>query len=247
MISAVDNDEVLDACLLRSPDIVNGRLRVHCIRSARSMSDAYNSGLDATSAPICILVHQDVYIPRGWLNNAIDILNQLEIDHPRWMVAGPYGVAPDGRHVGRVWDVTMGRELGEGGFEPTPVGSLDELLIIMRRVEGYRFDSDLPHFHLYGTDIVQTAVTMGRSAWALELPVVHNNRPVVSLRGGYLRAYQYARKKWRRRLPIYTSICALTINPLPLWRAQWRRRKVYVRPAQVVADPVAIAAAAGYE
>lgn len=247
VIAAVDNDQVLQGCLLRSSDVVDGRLPVHVVRGASSMSAAYNEGLDSTQAPLCILVHQDVYLPKGWLDRAVSILNTLSAEHPDWMVAGPYGVAPDGRHVGRVWDVTMTRELGQAGFPPTPVGSFDELLMILRRSDGFRFDSDLPHFHLYGTDLVQTAIDMGRTAWAVELPVVHNNRPIVSLAGGYLKAYRYARRKWRSRLPIHTSICALTLNPLPLWRARWRRRHVKARPEILGADSVAIALKAGYE
>lgn len=247
VISAVDNDKILDACLMRSPDIVEGRLAVRIVRGAKSMSAAYNEGLSSTSSPICVFVHQDVYLPKGWLEKALKILNWLEINEPDWMVIGPYGVSLQGRHVGRVWDVTMGRELGEPGFAPTPVGSFDELLMIMRRVDGFQFDPLLPHFHLYGTDLVQTAISMGRTAWAVELPVVHNNRPIVSLGGGYLKAYRYARRKWRSRLPIFTSICTLTANPFPLWRARWRRRHVKARPTELGADAVAIAVAAGYE
>ena len=247
VISAVDNLEVLDGCLNRSPDIADGSLPLVVVTGARSMPCAYNSGLAQTQAKICLLAHQDVYFPKGWLDRAVDVLNALTQSHPDWMVAGPYGVSPAGLHVGRVWDVTMKCELGGPGFAPTQVGSFDELLMILRRPDGFRFDEELPHFHLYGTDLVQTAISMGRTAWAVELPVVHKNRPIVSLGGGYLLAYRFARRKWRARLPIYTSVCALTYNPFPLWRARWRRRHVSARPATLGADSVEIARLAGYE
>lgn len=247
LIAAVDNDAVLESCLRRSPDVASGRLPLVVIKDAKCMSAAYNEGLSQTSAAICLLAHQDVYLPDGWLDQAVRTLNELTQMHPEWMVAGPYGITPTGRHIGRVWDVTMQRELGAGGFTPTVVGSFDELLLILRRTEGFRFDENLPHFHLYGTDAVQMAKDLGRSAFVVELPVVHNNRPIVSLGGGYLKAYRYARRKWRRRLPIYTSICALTDNPLPLWRARWRRRHVRARPDHLSADSVEIARQAGYE
>lgn len=247
VIAAVDNLNVLDGCLRRSPDIATGRLPLITVSGAKSMAQAYNDGLMQTNASICLLAHQDVYLPKGWLDLAISKLENLCQEHPDWMVAGPYGIQNDGQHVGRVWDVTMNQELGKPGFEPTPVGSFDELLLILRRPDGFLFDANLPHFHLYGTDIVQTASDIGGTAWAVELPVVHNNRPIVSLAGGYLQAYRYARRKWRDRLPIYTSICALTYNPLPLWRARWRRRHVKARPDHLGADSVAIAKLAGYE
>src|SRR3990167_744722 len=226
LVAAVNDDGILSQCLARSPDVASGRLRLETIRGAASMSQAYNDALDGCDAQIVLFAHQDVYLPAGWLDRAIEVLSRLTVTHPDWAVAGPYGVMADGRHVGRVWDATMGRELGTPGFAPTPVGSLDELLLILRRTSGVRFDSMLPDFHLYGTDIVQMALQQGHGAYAVDLPVVHNNRPVATLRGGYALAYAHAQRKWRAQLPIWTSICALSRWPFALWRAQWRRRHV---------------------
>jgi len=247
VIAAVDDDRILAGCLERSPDIASGALPLTVIRGARSMAEAYNSGLEQTEAAICIFAHQDVYLPEGWLDLVRERLRQLEAEHSDWMVAGPYGVKPGGAHVGRVWDVNMGRELGQSGFAPTPVGSLDELLLILRREPGFQFDTQLPHFHLYGTDLVQSALSTGRGAFAVELPVVHNNRPWASLGGGYLAAYRYARRKWRARLPIAMTVCWLSFNPLHLWRVRWRRRNIAERGAGLLADAAEVATAAGYE
>ncbi len=247
LIVAVDNDEILGECLRRSPDVASGALPITEIRGASNMADAYNQGLAKTSRAICVFAHQDVYLPQGWLERAVAALNALSERAPDWMVAGPYGVRPNGEHVGRVWDVTMGKELGSSGFAPEQVGSFDELVLILRRERGFQFDPNLPQFHLYGTDLAQSAIAAGRTAWAVELPVVHNNRPIVSLGGGYRDAYLYARKKWRDKLPIHTSICALSNNPLALWRARWRRRKVKSRGPYLQADARDIARQAGYE
>lgn len=247
VISAVNNEQVLAACLASSPDIANGTLPLTTVRNASSMANAYNEGLARTSRPICLLAHQDVYLPEGFLGRAIERLQALEKSHPDWMVAGPYGVRKDGRHVGRVWDVNMGRELGGSGFPPTAIESLDELLLVLKRQPGFEFDRQLPHFHFYGTDLVQTAWAMGKSAWAVELPVVHNNQPWSSLGGGYVEGYRYARRKWRHRLPLFTTICELSYNPIPLWRARWRRRHAPKRSDVLLADSAAVAAQAGYE
>lgn len=247
VIAAVNDTAILRSCLLRSPDVAAGRLPVVTVEGARSMPLAYNDGLARTDRTVCVFAHQDVYFPEGWLGRTVAALNALTALDPAWEVAGPYGVRPDGHHVGRVWDVTMDCELGAAGFAPTPVGSLDELVLIVRRDAGFRFDPALPHFHLYGTDLVQSALVRGRGAYAVELPVVHNNRPIASLRGGYELAYRYTRRKWRARLPIHTSVCTLTWNPFSLWRAQWRRRGVKARPDGLLADSVQIARRAGYE
>jgi len=246
-ITATNDAYILRECLMKSPDIETGRLRVITIENASSMARAYNEAISKLTNRVCLLVHQDVYLPSGWLDRALESLNYLEEVDPAWKIAGPYGVEKSGTHVGRVWDVTLGRELGAKNFKPTAIHSLDELLIIYRNDGPPVFDDALPDFHLYGTDVVQIALAHGRSSYAVELPVVHNNRPIASLSGGYSRAYKFMADKWRKTLPINTAICQLSLNPLPLWRARWRRRHVKARPERLLADAVAIAKLAGYE
>lgn len=247
VIAAVNNDDILDACLKLSPEIASEAVPLVIVRGARSMGQAYNSAMSQTDAAICIFAHQDIYFPAGWFERAAEVLTDLTKVHPEWLVAGPYGVRADGRHVGRIYDANFASEIGSPNFPPSEVGSLDEIVLILRRTEGFEFDPELPHFHLYGTDIVQSAQTRGGSAWAVELPVVHNDRPVATLMGGYRDAYLYTRRKWRDRLPIRTTICAVTRNPLSFWRAQWRCRHAGSRSDQVSSDSRTLAIAAGYE
>lgn len=247
LIAAVNNEEILEGCLARSPDVASGRLALTAIRGARSMADAYNRGLEACGGKYALLAHQDVYLPHGWLDIAMEKIAGLNAAHPDWMVAGPYGVRKDGSHVGRVWDVGIGRELGAPGFPATPIVSLDELLLVLRRDGDYRFDDNLPDFHLYGTDLVQSGLKMGRSAWAIEMPVVHNSQVVSSLSGGYTSAYRYMCKKWSQSLPIPTTVVPVTRNPIPLARAKWRRRHVSQRQGRLLADSVEVARLARYE
>jgi len=141
----------------------------------------------------------------------------------------------------------MAEEHGCALAEPVPIESLDELLLILKRHPDAGFDPGLPSFHLYGTDLVQNAWHRGSSAWGLDLPLVHNNRPWASLSGGYQDAYHYVRRKWRDRLPIPTTVCPVTNNPLALWRVQWRRRKTKERGPGLLAHAPDIARRAGYE
>lgn len=247
LIVAVNHTGILADCLERSPDVAAGRLSLTAIHGASNMAQAYNDGLNRTSGKFAILAHQDVYLPKGWLDLVIEKLTALEADHPDWMVAGPYGVKSDGNHVGRVWDVSLRCELGSTGFQPARVASLDELLLILRRNTDYRFDTDLPHFHMYGTDLVQSCLASGKTAWAIEIPLVHNSQLVASLGGGYTHAYRYMRRKWRQSLPIPTTVVPITRNPIPLARAKFRRRHIPARDNVLLADSVEIARKAGYE
>ncbi len=247
VVSAVNDHGILASCLARSPDIACGSLPLIVVEGAASMAQAYNEGLKQCKPGIVLLAHQDVYLPRGFLARCLAVLHKLDEVDSSWMVAGPYGVAASGEHIGRVWDVAIGRELGSVGFEPTPIVSLDELLLMLRWDGSFSFDPALPHFHLYGTDLVQSALELGRTAYAVELPIVHNNRPITSLGGGYTDAYHYARRKWSANLPIPTTICRLTNNPFELARVRWECFKSKGRRDNLLADSVAVAKLAGYE
>jgi hypothetical protein len=211
------------------------------------MPTAYNEAKASIARPYYIFAHQDVYLPAGWIDRTIDLVGELTRDHPDWGAMGVYGVRKNGDHVGRVWDVNLRRELGGSGFGPQQVESFDELIFLVRGDVAFRFDEGLPDFHLYGTDLVQDLASRGKTSWAVENPVVHNNRPIASYEGGFTAAYRYARRKWRARLPIYTTICRISFNPYYLWRARWAVRKVKRRPDNLTADAREISLRAGYE
>ena len=246
VISAVNDRTILDACVRRSPDISSGAVPLIIIEGATSMTKAYNEGLSRTDRDICVLVHQDVYFPSGFFDLALTRLDELGKREPNWRVAGSYGVKSDGTHVGRVWDVVIGKEIGEANFQPTPVVSLDELVLILRRDTPFKFDEQLPGWHLYGTDLVQSALEEGRTAFAIELPVVHNNRPISNLKASYSEPYRYTRRKWKQRLPIPTTIIPLSYNPWHMWQIK-AGNHVDKRPDKLMADSVVVARQAGYE
>ena len=54
------------------------------------------------------------------------------------------------------------------------------------------------------------ALASGKGAYVVDAPVVHNSVPTPGLRGGYMRAYDYMRRKWRDRLPITTPVTRIT-------------------------------------
>lgn len=226
-VAAVNDDDILDSNLALSPAIARNPTRLVTFRDQPSASRAYNKGLRTTDARIYIFVHQDVYLPTGWEDQLQRQINQLDEQDPSWAVAGVYGVGKDGHHVGRVWSSGIGKELGAPLAAPVQVQSLDELLIILRGSSGLRFDDQLPSFHLYGTDIVQSAIAAGHSAYVIHSPVVHNSRSVRTLKGGYMEAYNYMRLKWRARLPIATPVTTITRFG---FQARWKVvKKRYLR------------------
>lgn len=255
-IAAVNDDDILAGNLALSPAIAQNPARLITLRDQPSASRAYNEGLKMAEARIYILVHQDVYLPSGWEDRLQHQISWLDEHDPSWAVAGIYGVGVDGRHAGRVWSSGIGKELGVPLVAPVQVQSLDELLIVLKGSCGLRFDNQLPSFHLYGTDIVQSAISAGHSAYVIDAPVVHNSRSVRTLKGGYMEAYNYMRLKWRARLPIITPVTSITRFG---FKARWKAiKKRYLRkflqpsyeprtsedPSD---DPILIARHLGYE
>ena len=62
--AACNSESILAANLARSPLLAD--VPLHCEWRAPSAAAAYNRALEATSAPIMVFAHQDVFLPLGW-------------------------------------------------------------------------------------------------------------------------------------------------------------------------------------
>jgi hypothetical protein len=228
---ATNNDAILSDNLMRSPMIADGSVSVHVIRNATSASAAYNAVLDATSAAIVMFAHHDVYFPHGWLDILHQRIAEVEAVDPDWGVLGAFGIGTDNMEYGPVWSTSLGSIVGSVPDGPRPAQSFDELLIIVRRDSGLSFDARLPNFHLYGTDIVATARKAGHGAYAVAMPLVHNDGYHDQLGQDYVDAYRFMQRKWRGALPLRTPITKISGHGLHLVKSrfnnirsrQWRK------------------------
>jgi len=251
VVAAVNDEASLARNLAASPILAEGRAEAHYVRGAPSASIAYNAGLDAVGVDIVIFAHQDVYLPASFeagLRRAAATLDRID---PDWAVAGIVGIDEALTHAGRAWSSGLGRAIDNARPEPVRAHSIDEMVMVIRAASGLRFDPKLPHFHLYGTDIVQIARAAGLGAWILDLPVVHNSRFVSRLGLRFAAAYRHLQRKWRDRLPIRTPILWITrsgysllLVELLLWRSRSRRARSAVSD---LSDPAEIAAAQRWE
>jgi glycosyltransferase involved in cell wall biosynthesis len=216
IVTASHNAAILDANLRRSPLLSGVPLQVE--RDAPSAGIAYNRGLDATTAPYVIFAHHDVYLPQGWDRLLQTRIAELDAHDPGWALFGSFGVGLDHSHIGPVWSSSLGQIVGRVPMVPVQVQSFDELLIVMRRDAGLRWDNGLPGWHMYGTDIVATARAAGRRAYAGALPCIHNDGFHQSLGPDYTECYRYMQRKWRDALPLRTPITKISRSGLHLMR-----------------------------
>ena len=221
--AACNSEAILAANLARSPLI--GATRLHCEWNAPSAAIAYNRALDATGAEIVVFAHQDVYFPKGWDALLHRRITEVAAHDPNWALIGAFGVGLDGAHWGPVWSSSLGQIVGRVPDAPVLVQSYDEMVIILRRASGLRFDEGLPGWHMYGTDIVAQARASGLGAWAVSLPCIHNDRFHGTLGPDYTECYRAMQRKWAGQLPLRTPITKISRSGLHLRRDLWRARR----------------------
>lgn len=223
-VIALVNDDASLAHNLETSDLLTRQgVPLHIERGAASASIGYNAGLDATTAGLVVLAHQDVYFPPGWHVHLARAIADVEQIDPDWAVLAPFGMcAETDAHIGDVWSTGISRRVGERVSAPRAVQSVDELVIVLRRASGLRFDPALPRYHLYGTDLVQMAWAAGKGAYVAALPVVHNDDFKAALGADFTESYAFVRRKWQAVLPLRTPVLWVTKRGFGLLRYRFR-------------------------
>ena len=252
VIALVNDDASLARNLQTSDLLTRHGVPLHVERGAASAAIGYNAGLAATTADIVVLAHQDVYFPPDWHRQLADGIAAVEKVDPDWAVLAPFGMcAETDAHIGDVWSTSLSLRVGERVTAPRAVQSVDELVIVLRRSSGLQFDPALPRYHLYGTDLIQTAWAAGKGAYVVPMPVVHNDDFKRALGRDFAESYHFVRRKWRAALPLRTPVLWITRwgLGLPYQRLRaWRGLKVRRGMAgDTTVSPKVYAAQCGWE
>jgi len=185
-----------------------------------SAADAMNRALASARNETVVWVHQDVFLPRGWIAR---FQSQLEAARSRFGQLGVIGVfgtnLVDGQrqHVGRVVD--RDRLLDCGLNTPQRVvDTLDELLLAIPKSSNLRFDPALG-FHLYGADVCLAAAERALAVVVVDAPCFHNSDSAGPLPADYYRSARELVTKRKAQLPIGT--------PCALLDRRWRNRSHY--------------------
>jgi hypothetical protein len=217
LVVAVNDESVLNHTLLASPAI-DSRCQVIIQCGFSSAGKAYNAGLAEAQHEIVVFAHQDVYLPDGWVQDLNRALVQLAQDDPDWGVLGVFGVVADepAELRGHCYSTGLNRILGAPFVRPIPAASLDELVLVVRRLSGLAFDEQLPGFHLYGTDICTEARSRNMRNHIISAFCVHNSNGLKYYPSAYWRSYRYVRNKWRDQLPLVTCCVSISKSYRPM-------------------------------
>ena len=244
-VSAVNNRKLFEENFLSSPTLE--RLGDHEIlvqEGFTSAARAYNDAIERSTNDLIIFCHQDILLPKPWIGQLEQALQCLEAEDPNWGVLGTYGNTSDGHGWGHVYSSGLG-VIGEAPPRPVAVQTLDEIVLILRRSSGLRFDDSLPHFHFYGTDICLRAAKSGMRSYAIPAFCFHNTCQTLVLPKEFYECCRHVREVWKSYLPIQTSCIRITKFNLPVYARQIRecylrhiRRKEY--GGSRVQDPLVI-------
>lgn len=223
IIAAVNDDKILGANLLRSPIFDKTDAAFVRAEGFPGVGQAYNYGIRQSSSEVLIFVHQDVYLPARWYQRLQEGISAVEKIDPNWAVLGVIGSDRAGCIKGSSWSTGLSKVVGVPITEAVPAISLDEIVLVIKKDSRLIFDETLPGWHLYGTDIVQTAIQQGYGAFIIDAPVIHNSLPILKFDAGFINTYRYLQKKWFHRLPIKTPCVTITRYGWPLYKSRIKR------------------------
>lgn len=210
-VVAVNDRRVLDNTFLVSPIFNNCNMLEIIIKEGySSASTAYNEGLDEATSDLIVFAHQDIFFPEKWLDELFHALFKIEVSSRRWGVVGCFGVTSENNRYGHLFSTGLDKVLGGTIAQPMPVQTLDEIVLVMRKSAGLRFDEDLPHFHFYGADICMLAKRAGMVNYAIDAFCIHNSNQVRRFPKEFYQCYHYVKNKYKPFLPIQTSCIRIT-------------------------------------
>lgn len=197
-----------------------------------SISELYNDALRRASCDLIFFVHQDVHFPEAWEEQIAGALSEVETRDSSWGVIGAVGMGFDGRSRG-AWSDPGGSY--RRGPLPSPVQSLDELWLGMRRSRGLSFDPALPGFHCYGMDLCLTARQRGLVCYALDARCHHKYRDAAgnridnpaqsakiiarnmpSFKADFAKSCSYVARKWHSCMPFASTSFQWNAEAFPI-------------------------------
>ena len=173
-----------------------------------------------------VFCHQDVLLPEPWFAQLERSLEQLQASDGNWGVLGPYGVGFDSLDRGYVYSNGQGI-IGRPLECPATVQTLDEIVLIIRKSSGLRFDKRLQQFHLYGADICLAAAKKQMKSYAIPAFCIHNTHRILILPNEFYDCYKHFKTAWKSELPVQTTCIRVTRFDLPMYKR--RIREAYLR------------------
>lgn len=221
-VVAVNNRDLFEHNFLASPCLgqsLNHQILIQ--ENFSSAAKAYNDAITRAANDLIVFCHQDILLPEAWLSQLQRALDDLAVVDPKWGVVGSYGKTQDGRGWGYLYSSGRG-VIGEPLERPVAVQTLDEVVLILRKSSGLRFDDSLPHFHFYGADICLRAAKREMKSYAISSFCIHNTRQTLVLPKEFYECCRHIKQVWKNYLPIQTTCVRITKFNVSLYSRRLR-------------------------
>ena len=226
-VVAVNDHEVFKNNFLASPCLHGAHAHEVIVQEKfSSATKAYNDALTRSANDLVVFCHQDIYLPEAWIADLRKALGYLAKNDLNWGVLGCSGITVDHQH----WRYLYSSGLGVSGSpleNPKEIQTLDEIVLILRRSSGLKFDEHLPHYHLYGTDICLQAARKTMKSYVISAFCIHNTHQPLVLPSEFYRCCQHIRHTWKNSLPIQTTCVRITRLGLSMYARRFR--EIYLR------------------
>ncbi len=199
---------------------------LHADAEGWNATTGLNRGLELAEAEWVVCVHQDVIFPPGWLASFIAA---AEAAGPSTAILGVVGCRDDGSYAGHIKDPHGHLRWGP---LPSPVVSVDEVFIAVRKSSGLGFDAENPQFLFYGADICLQARERKLEALVIDAPLIHLSPGRRDTDFGLAAAWLL--RKWGSRysqvIPTTTMLVG-TLKPLNSlrWLRVWLNHRLSLR------------------
>ncbi|MBD5781079.1 hypothetical protein IEN85_16390 [Pelagicoccus sp. NFK12] len=215
IVTASNDNQMLSDNLLKSKAI-SSATDVIVQKGYQSASKAYNDAIEKSKTDLIIFTHQDIYLPPNWCSELYKSISILDVNSSKWGVLGVWGVSTSGIHTGFMYCNAFGDKMGQSFESPKEVQTLDEVVLVIRKSSGLRFDNNLHGFHLYGSDLCLTADSMSLKNYVVSAFCVHNSTNYHAFPRDFWSSYKYLRKKWIKKTPIHASCTTITKSMKPM-------------------------------
>lgn len=208
VVCCVNDDRQLAANLLHSPDLRPPTVHeILLFRGAASAAEGLNAGIEQASHDLVVLVHQDVYLPKGWPARLRAQWRRASNEGPTPGVAGVFGIKDRTVPFDAIGRLVHRERLLEEGSCPADVDGLDEVVLVVPGGTPLRVDPAVG-WHLYGTDLALEAHQRGLRVTVLDAPC-HHNTSTTRVPLGYRQSERALAKKWSGLLPIHTNLSSI--------------------------------------
>lgn len=211
-VICTNDRDVLNTNVRASPIFQPGHPHQIIIKDkAKSAAEGYNQGLQEAENAVVVFLRDDVYLPHNWDMMFQDQVNQVSQLGMPWTM-GCLGAlrASSGRAILNGAVIDRDTTLSSmSAARPSPVETLDDLLIAMPRDCGLRFDPQLG-FHFFGADIcLQNSARNGKN-YVGYAPCFHNSQVTATHPPfGFHESKSVFEKKWSST-PALIDLCVKT-------------------------------------